>query len=180
MRLPGGITVGIENLPFSWDSHVKVYRLESTVEDMTAEAYITKSELPGTSSAVAGDYFATGNTLMRNAHSDSGHIRDTWLNPDHSSSAEVTAEDLGEAEDNPVEIAAAYLYWTGWKSKSTLATIWEESCQNLNEWDVMSSGTQYLIPVSDGDSSGNWDPFPVSPGTLYDKVMKHPRMTTII
>ncbi|MDD5702317.1 MAG: hypothetical protein PHU23_09750, partial [Dehalococcoidales bacterium] len=159
-------TSGVDEISYAWNADVKVYRVQSTAEDTTVEAYLTKSELRAMSSAVAGDYFATGNTLMRNANSDSGHIRDTWLNPDHSSSALVEAADVGEIEateddpGTPVEIAAAYLYWTGWKSAESLYTIFSDNGSDLDEWQTSSSESQTRVPTGEGDTGGIWNTSP--------------------
>ena len=141
-------TEGIDELPYSWNSDVKVYRVLSTAGDITTETYTSRSEMRPNSLSVSGDYFATGNTLMYDANNDSYNVRDTWLNFDHSSTAEVTAADVGENNDpdsedyNPTQISAAYLYWTAWRSKDALTTIFEETCDDFDEWDIASSDNQ--------------------------------------
>ena len=100
---------------------------------------------------------------MRDANNDSYNIRDTWLNFDHSSDAVVNPEDVGENNDpnsedyNPTKIAAAYLYWTAWKSKDALTTIFEDTCDDFDEWNVTY---QTRVPTSDGDTAGTWNTAP--------------------
>ena len=120
-------TSGVDDVSYSWNADIKVYRILSTAEDVTVEAYLIKNQLRTMSSAVAGDYFATGNTLMRDAQNDPVHIRETWLNYDHSSDATVVASDIGESEANPTEISAAYLYCTAWKDTESMTTLFSET-----------------------------------------------------
>ncbi|MCR4394746.1 MAG: hypothetical protein NUV31_10290, partial [Dehalococcoidales bacterium] len=140
-------TVGVDDIPFSWNADIKVFHIQSTAGETIAEAWIAKNELRTMSSAVSGDYFATGNTLMRDAIYDSGHIRDTWLNPDHSSSAIVPLKDNPEDPGVPRdgEVALAYLYWTGWKDESNkilIPPLDPDTCINFNNW---SAGTAWSI-----------------------------------
>lgn len=140
-------TTGVEDIPFSWNADIKIFHIQSTAGETMAEAWIAKNELRTMSSAVSGDYFATGNTLMRDAVYDSGHIRDTWLNPDHSSSATVplknNPEDSGVPRDG--DVALAYLYWTGWKDESNkilIPPLNPDTCTNFNNW---SAGSAWSI-----------------------------------
>ena len=77
------------------------------------KTYLGKTEIRKNGGSVNGDYYATGNSLMSDSHSDSGHIRDTWVNSDgqttNSSSTQVSTSSLDNAT-----IGKAYLYWTGW------------------------------------------------------------------
>jgi hypothetical protein len=150
-------TSGVNGVSYSWNADIKVYEIQSSASDVTVTAHLTKSGLRTMSSAVAGDYYATGNSLMRDAYSDSKHIRDTWLNPDHSSTAAVAADNVGELDENPTEIAAAYLYWTGWKNKDSMTNLFSEDCTTLDQWETSSSEFQTRVPTGDGVSVGTWN-----------------------
>ena len=159
-------THGVSDSPFSWNADIQVYSIDSTAEDTSVDTYLTKSEMRAMSSAVAGDYYATGNTLMTDANNDSVNIRESWLNYDHSSSAAVVASTDGhgipEGSTNPdgtvneVNVTAAYLYWTAWKDYSSISNVFSEDANDLNEWDISTSGTESRIPASDGDIGGTW------------------------
>jgi Tfp pilus assembly protein PilX len=149
-------TSGVSGMEFCWDYDVKVFKITSTADSTSIETYVVKSELRQLNGALNGDYIATGNTLMQDAHYDSGHIRDSWLNAaDHSSSASI------DTIDSEAEVAAAFLYWTGWKKESEITYVSPlnpEDCSDMTAWNVSSpnawsvSSGAYQGHYSTGDS----------------------------
>jgi len=126
-------TSGVEDFPYCWDYDVRVFKIVSESGGTEIETYLAKSEIRKMSGSLAGDYYATGNSLMRDAYYDYGHIRDTWLDPvNHSSS--VSFNEIPEDST----IAAAYLYWTGWKSEANITQVDPldpENCSNFDSWE---------------------------------------------
>ncbi len=113
-------TSGVEDIPFSWESNVKVYKITSCAGSTRIEAYMAESEAQLLRSGIAGDYKATGNSLMTDEDHDSR--RETW----HSeSSANVI--------DIPLDatVRAAYLYWSAWRSGVTFF----DTCDNFTGWE---------------------------------------------
>jgi hypothetical protein len=135
LDLGGGLT-------YTWDGDKKVYQITSTAGNTTIDAYTVKSELREMAAAIQGDYYATGNTLMRDAHYDSYHIRDTWLASDHSSSNDVPQESspgAGDGVPQDGEVEAAYLYWTSWWDDSNKLYPFSDTCTTYNNWDRSGS-----------------------------------------
>jgi hypothetical protein len=135
LDLGGGIT-------YTWDGDKKVYQITSTAGNTTIDAYTVKSELREMAAAIQGDYYATGNTLMRDAHYDYYHIRDTWLASDHSSSNSVPQESspgAGNGVPQDGEVEAAYLYWTSWWDDSNKLYPFSDTCSTYNNWDRTGS-----------------------------------------
>jgi hypothetical protein len=126
---------------YSWDTDVRVFNVTSTADSTTVKTYLAKTEIRKVGGSLNGDYYATGNTLMRNAVYDSGHIRDTWLNTDsantNSSSQTVTTV---PSDSN---IQKAYLYWTGWIRDNFL-----DLCSNMNNWTTGASNCWSLYNSS--------------------------------
>jgi hypothetical protein len=118
-------TSGVSDVPLSWDIDTRIYRITSISGDTEIEAYSAKCELRKMGAAIAGDYRAIGNSLMRDTIPDSYDIRD-----------ELLAESDAEASDIPsnADVIAAYLYWSGWFAEGTPAPIFEDDCSNFGEW----------------------------------------------
>lgn len=100
-------TSGVPGLFLSWDADFKPYRITSTAGNTTAEAYSIKSELRKMGSAIEGDYYASGNTLM-DCSKGVGQGQRNRLYMETSTT--ITDDDI------PVSatIEAAFLYWSGW------------------------------------------------------------------
>ena len=147
-------TSGVSDVPYTWDADCRVYHITSTAGDTTAEAYNVKSELRKLGSAVTGDYFATGNTLL----TPTGDVN--YRNRLYrESSATVAADDI------PADaiIEAVYLYWSGWidwakytETQQTLTTMFEDDCGDLDGWDAGSdwsaSSGEFVAHHSGGDA----------------------------
>ena len=98
-------TSGVDDIPYSWDADIKVYKITSTAGSTTIDAYAIKSEMRQLGSAIAGDYRAIGNSLMIDVDFHLPPIRDELL-PE----SDATVSDI--PPDATVE--AAYLYWSSW------------------------------------------------------------------
>jgi hypothetical protein len=167
-------TSGVTGISYSWDSDIRVFRITSVAGGTTIEAYALKIEPRQLASAIAGDYYATGNTLMEDTdtnHSswgDYAYIRDTWVHTDvsipvNSSSNDVPAESDIPGEGNGIpedaNVKFAYLYWTSW----------------FHPDDIIS---ETRIPTSDGDISGTWNTSPRWDDVDEDETPAHPQDDT--
>ncbi len=165
LNLSGGIH-------YTWDADKKVFQVVSTAGNTTVEAYSIKTELREMAAAIQGDYYATGNSLMTNSHSDNYHIRDHWINTDHSSSNTVAQESSpGAGNGVPLdgEVKAAFLYWTSWfheSEKDTVHPLDPDTCSSFTNWD-RSGLSPYLNTSWGGDGdvfeghfrTGSIDPY---------------------
>jgi hypothetical protein len=151
LDLGGGIT-------YTWDGDKQIYEITSTAGNTTIDGYTIKSELREMAAAIEGDYYATGNTLMRDAHPDSYHIRDTWLSSDHSSSNNIPAESptgAGNGVPQDAEVEFAYLYWTSWwddSNKIAVPQLNPDTCSTYNNWD-RSGSSPYFNTSWGGDGN---------------------------
>jgi len=118
-------TSGVSDVPISWDIDTRIYKIISAAGDTEIEAYSAKCELRKMGAAIAGDYRAVGNSLMRDTIPDSYDIRD-----------ELLTESDAEINDIPsnADVVAAYLYWSGWFAEGTAQTIWEDNCADFGAW----------------------------------------------
>ncbi|MCJ7743046.1 MAG: hypothetical protein MUO99_00590, partial [Dehalococcoidales bacterium] len=151
LDLGGGIT-------YTWDGDKQVYEITSTAGNTTIDGYTIKSELREMEAAIEGDYYATGNTLMRDADPDSRYIRDTWLSSDHSSSNNVPVESsqgAGDGVPQDAEVEFAYLYWTSWwhdSNKIAVDPLDPDTCSTYNNWD-RSGSSPYFNTSWGGDGN---------------------------
>ena len=128
-------TSGVTDIELSWDADVKIFELVSTAGDARAEVHAAKCELRELSARIDGDYRAIGNSLMIDG---SG--------PDPKARYDLLAESSAQVNDIPsdAEVAAAYLYWSGWiENPITGVPAWEDDCSNFDSWD--------------GDTADDWD-----------------------
>ena len=127
-------TNGVDDIRFSWDADTRVYKIISTAGGTTVETYNTKSEIRHVGSAIAGDYRATGNSLMIDVNHDQYGIRDQLL-----ASSDATVSDI----PLDAEVAAAYLYWSAWRAEGGKQTLFSDSCSNFINWSI--SGNDWII-----------------------------------
>ena len=126
-------TAGVSDVPFAWDADTQIFHINSTAGSTQAEAYIAKNELRQLQSSIAGDYYATGNSVL--SDTDNDHRRETWRNP---SSATVAEANIPADAD----VAAAYLYWTGWKNDNSVIEVSPlnpDTCNNFTNWTAGSA-----------------------------------------
>lgn len=119
------VTSGVSDVPISWDVDTRIFKITSVAGGTEIEAYASKCELRKMGAAIAGDYRAVGNSLMRDTVHDSYDIRDELL---AESDAEVT--DITSNAD----VIAAYLYWSGWFAEGTAQPMWEDDCSDFGDW----------------------------------------------
>ena len=100
-------TEGVTNIPLSWDADTKIYRIISRAGTTEIEAYAAKNELRELSAAIAGDYRATGNTLMRDDNGDEHGKRERLYQETSASISDIPAD---------AQVEAIYLYWSGWQN----------------------------------------------------------------
>ena len=113
-------TSNVADIPFSWESDVKVYKATSIAGTTAIEAWMAKSETRLLSGGIAGDYVAAGNSLM--------------TDDDNDDRREILhAESSANISSIPIDatVRAAYLYWTGWRN----GVEFSDSCDNFNNWD---------------------------------------------
>jgi hypothetical protein len=127
-------TSGVPDIAYSWDADTRVYQMISEAGSTTVESHIAKSKLRQLKSSTAGDYYATGNTLMIDNNHDSYGIRDQLL----SSSSSTVATIPGDAE-----VAAAYLYWSGWRDESSKVLVFTDGCSSFTNW--VQTGSNWTI-----------------------------------
>jgi hypothetical protein len=115
---------------YAWDADVKVYRIVSTASDpdtgtqTSVESYTATVELRKLGSALSGDYYATGATLL--TPTTNQYYRSRLY---RESSATI---DEGDIPSNAI-IQTAYLYWSGWiEEGSGEIVLFEEDCSNFN------------------------------------------------
>jgi hypothetical protein len=135
---PGGIpdavswitTAGVSDIPYAWDADTQIFHINATADTTQAEAYIARNELRQLQSSIAGDYYATGNSQL--SASGTNRYRSVWHDP---SSAVVTATNIPTDAD----VAAAYLYWTGWKADTSASTIFNDTASTMTYWNAGSA-----------------------------------------
>jgi hypothetical protein len=132
---------------FSWNQDVKVYKIASSAGGTSIDSYIAQVETQSLQSAIGGDYYATGNSLMRDSNHD-GYIRDTL---DSSSSAIVATVNIPDDSD----IAAAYLYWSGFKTSTT--TVFSDAASSFSpNWDPGANSSWSLDTNLPNSFKGNF------------------------
>jgi hypothetical protein len=138
---------GNYGFPFAWDADIKVFHIASTSDPSgnptSVESYVAKSELRHLKSAIYGDYYATGNSNL-SAPSSNEDFRNV---PHDPSTASVTGANI----PSNAEVAAAYLYWSGWKDEGSIpAPKLSENCQNLT-----TNGWQSSLDWTGDSTEGN-------------------------
>jgi hypothetical protein len=113
---------GADDVPISWDTDTRVYKITSSAGNTEIQAFTSKRELRRMNDAMAGDYAAIGNSLMINPVN---HIYTTLL---PSSDSTLTS--------NPADadVVAAYLYWSGFLYDMTLFSDTCTSANLTNSW----------------------------------------------
>ncbi|MBN2074468.1 MAG: hypothetical protein JW762_02845 [Dehalococcoidales bacterium] len=124
-------TSNVADIPFSWESDVKVYKATSIAGTTAIEAWMAKSETRLLSGGIAGDYIASGNSLMIDADHD-GQFRDTLLSESSANVSEIPVD---------ATVRAAYLYWTGWRN----GVEFYDTCNNFDNW---NNGSAWSISSS--------------------------------
>jgi hypothetical protein len=131
------------NVPISWDTDSRFFKITSATGDTRIEAYSSKSDMRKLGDAIAGDYVAIGNSLMTGLNAS--HVR-THL----ESSSPFTVSSIPPAAD----VIYAYLYWSGFQYDQN---VFSDTCSNFNNWDIVN---QTRVPTADNETSGIWNTAP--------------------
>lgn len=142
--------IGTGNIKYTWDAGLGVVHIKSIAGDTEVESYVTKSELPELESAVNGDYFATGNSLLGGSVSFHNYHYQLY----NSTTAVIDTSSVPtEGIPESATIAAAYLYWTGWIDYSDSGSP-EKTYNPVMYNDGCTSFSKPPSPF--GWSSGDW------------------------
>jgi len=129
-------TSQVDSVPYAWDADTRVFKVVSRAGDAEVEAYTVKSELRHLGSAISGDYFAFGNTLL--TPTGSVNYRNRLY---EESIANVVDGDIPDT----ATIRGAYLYWSGWIDWVGFEpAVLADDCSEMSGW----------IPESDWQQSG--------------------------
>ena len=90
---------------YTWNANVKVHDLIADAGNTEIEAYLPTSGVRTLGSAIAGDYVATGGSILVDNDNDGSDLRETKL---PSSSSTVSSLSTNAT------VEGAYLYWAGW------------------------------------------------------------------
>jgi hypothetical protein len=130
-------------LPVTWDIDTSVYKITSSAGGAEVEAYISRNELRSMEDAIAGDYIATGNSLMRNLDGDSYGIRDNLLPESSATVSSINATAV---------VTGAYLYWAAWFDEHK---VLDEHCSNFSDNAWVRTTTP--SPGSAWSANGNYN-----------------------
>ena len=119
---------------YTWNADVKVHKIIAGAGTTEIESFLPSSGVRNLGSAIAGDYLATGGSVLTDLNGDG--LRETTLS---SSSSTVS----GVPSDAMVE--GAFLYWAGWvrgdNINGNLPTLYYDPSVTLV---VNSSGSQTI------------------------------------
>ncbi len=124
-------TGGVEDIRYTWDADVKVYRIRATAGGESVQVYATRSEMRQLGSAVKGDYVAIGNVL-ETATGDVNY-RNRLLK---ESSATISSGSGAHQIPASATVRDAWLYWSGYAYEGHQTQVWYDSCANLNNWET--------------------------------------------
>lgn len=127
----------VKDIKFAWDADVRVFKIDSVSSGGTeVKVYGIKVEQRSLAKTIAGDYVAIGGTNL--ISSSNPLVRDTPL---ASSDATVGTSNPNANIPNDAEVAAAYLYWSGWYNGTpgtptnvNIAPLNPDTCGNFNNW----------------------------------------------
>jgi hypothetical protein len=158
---------------FAWDIDVKVFKIHSEAGGTEVDTFLSKRELRKQSGAINGEYYATGNSLLKDTNSD--NYRDTVVDP---STASVTSSNI----PSDAEVAAAYLYWSAWRSASptfydasTSTNLSTNLWTNGGDWAYINTSPYYYQGHHSGIESRRY----VTQKTAVNLSSYEPRMVTL-
>lgn len=133
-----------DNVTYAWDGDVIVNRINSVAGSTQIDAYSIQGKMRQLGSAVAGDYFAIGNSLLGGNYDPPDNYHYQLYD---STSASIEDGDIPESASTD----GIYLYWSGWidwHGYNDDVTILEDNASNFNsppiswtdygDWDVSS------------------------------------------
>jgi hypothetical protein len=112
-------------LPVTWDIDTKIYKITSTAENTEIEAYASRCELRDMNDTIAGDYIATGNSLMEDRPGvGRSNERDNLLTESDATVSTIPSDAV---------VTNAYLYWAAWYNENKPL---DEDCDDYttNAW----------------------------------------------
>jgi hypothetical protein len=138
-------TTGVSGITYTWDDSIRLYKIVSRAGGIQIDAYGGKTRFRKLKSAVSGDYYGTGNSLITGMEDPYNNVH--YLLHKYSS-ATVATNDIDDTLGVPSDatIDAAYLYWTGWI--------------DWNTYHPSGSGSQIRYPSGDISNSGTWARYP--------------------
>jgi Flp pilus assembly pilin Flp len=125
-------TSGVDDVPLSWDTDTKIFKITSAARNTEVEAYVSRCELRKMDAAIAGDYKAIGNSNLTGSTR-----RSTWVYEDgvRKSSTTLNTVPNGNPEEDIGDVIAAYLYWSGSFQSDFTTPIWgPDNCNNWDNW----------------------------------------------
>lgn len=143
---------------------------EPVANDATSvETYVAKNELRKTGGSLNGDYYATGNSLMRDTNNDG--VKESRTNSSAIVAApNPTGADNGVPDD--ANVSASYLYWGTWYSLNNgrCTNLFTDSCSrfsttspavtywnNGSDWNVYNDARFRANGNNHSDTSANRD-----------------------
>ncbi len=116
----------VNDVPISWDTDTRIYKITSAAGNTDIEAYSSKNEIRNMGDAASGDYVAVGNSLMI----DNSHTPP----PDHGVRDHLLASSDATVSSIPTDgdVLNAYLYWSGWRNDAT--TVFSDDCSSLSNF----------------------------------------------
>jgi hypothetical protein len=153
----------LKDIKFAWDADVRVFKIHSVASGGTdVSAYGIKVEQRSLAKTIAGDYVAIGGTnLISSTNPD---VRDT---PVAFSSATTTAS-AQTTIPGDAEVAAAYLYWSGWYNVTpgtptnvNISPLNPDTCSSLGNWSFTgtawsSDGSKFAGHYTSGGESAKY------------------------
>jgi hypothetical protein len=123
-----------QDIYLSWDTSKKVFEISSEAPNdsekhTTVVSHNIKKEFQALGSAIAGDYRATGITLMRDHNNTSNDERER-LYKETSATIKSKTEDPTNGIPDDATVERIFLYWSGWKCKPWRA--WNLTDAQLN------------------------------------------------
>jgi hypothetical protein len=142
-------TSGVGDIPYAWDTNTTIIKTTATAKKgsdvgTTIESYMAHSELPQLQTSHAGDYVATGKTLMLGV--DPRSNRRELLLSDSTNTIDSVPDDAN--------VELAYLYWAGWLKQPltgadpSVGVFWDNG-NSLNNWTAGSSWTSSGTSATD-------------------------------
>lgn len=138
----------------SWDTSKKIFEIASNApsgseKQTTIVSHSVKKEFQALSSAINGDYQATGITLMRNHNNTSGDNDERErLYKETSATIKSKTEDPTNGIPDDATVERIFLYWSGWKCKPWCA--WKLTDARLNALPAQKNVHKVALKVKVG------------------------------
>jgi Flp pilus assembly pilin Flp len=148
----------------SWDLGLKYYKITSNATDVdtgkinSVETYVAENESKEMGISIAGEYCATGNTLM----TGDPPIRDVLLDESDATVGDIPAG---------ANILAAYLYWSAWLGRYPSYVFYDDCLDFINwsagsNWECVGTPPSVRFMASGGATDGTRTITMVIPETI--------------